>query len=1527
MKLLLILFKLIYFFNYCVVGEVLESDNFKKKEPGFIFTYPTTLISGVKATACLNLYDAVLPTRALVDIKVNKQHHTTNINVISDNSCFALNVPHLNQPYKIAANVDLQLQLNGTVHWFNADDIPFIYPNVYTTFIETDRSFYRMGEKVKIRFLVLDHNLRPPNGYKISSATLYNPFGNTVTVWKNISTELGLAQEEFRLAADTTVGKWKIEASGYTRTFHVKRYVLPRFQVKLFTPRIIYVGTKNLYFYVCTKYPHGEHVQGTTLLKISYSVNSELKELQKSKEIKNGCVKFRFTNDDFQFYDAVLDRNIFITASVTEKGTNVMEMETLKVRVVRQEYQLKFADDQEYFQPGFPYRGKLKLTNVMIPLKNEVIQICCEFAVKRVWNIKQRDCRNFTVNSENVINFSVMPTRENVVQLNLQALPVNRSSDGISAVMILKRWYSKSHNSIHIEKHHRSFPKCGSTLHYTISYLSDDLKDSANVTFNYVLISRDEILKLGHVNHVPRKQKLNMQEMKNIIGQSAKFVGSERAIDKFSFRISLDNNIYTKANLLVYYVVQNEVIAANADINVEKCLPNNVKAKWSNSRIHPGETASLHLKTDGNSLCAVSSIDKAITFMGSHKAMSPSSILRSFVQMERRMFSYKRNCLSINAAERPANIRINPWDLRKKRQLPSSTSNNFIVHEHSSHFDTYELFKKSNIGVISNMRMISKPCEKGQSKPHFLIYKPNALEYDVEHEDYGSAIRSFFPESWLWDLVLVGKGGEAILERKVPDSITTWNTNVMCVSPYKGVGLSNSLELTAFKSFFLDVLTPYSIKKDEVLHLPVVVHNYLNHSIPVKLTLEDNDGLMLLPNENKTISLCLKEDNTETHTFRLKFHRLGRHNVSATALVDYSYPKDCGPEVILNRRDAVHKSILVESEGYPAEIVRSTVLCANGSLGNNNVWWDIKLPKDIVLDSLRSKIIINSDLLGPTIQNLEHLLNVPTGCGEQVMAMITPNLYVLRYLKRSGRLTKSLYQRAIRNMKIGYQRILDYAHADGSFSAFGYHDPDGSMFLTAFVVRTLKQIKEYIHVDENVIRKAITWITKHQLENGCFHPGHHVFHELGGMSTENSTAALTAYVLISLLESNTDLNETIRTNAKYCIRGLHQPDKYTLAISAYALYLVEWYSNADRSLEKLLQLATKEGDLLWWGQPDLSLSVSIEMTSYVLMSLLHKNSSQNLYYANSIVKWLHSKLGAKGGFTTTQDTSVALDALSRYASLINTGQPQMNITVSSQSETKSITVLKEDRMKMTQIDLDEVPTKVKISVDGKGCVLTQAVITYNSFNFNSTQAFRLAVDVEPVSEIDKCSVAIISPCVAYTGPGHSNMAVLEVAMPSGYEPDRDSLFELANKDNTRVKKFEELANRVVLYFTELTNEPVCVPFNINENTFVENVINTTIKLYDYYKPELSVVKSYKVNTCESNVIAPIPALPGASHKNTTINILHDQIATGRRKRHGDFLDKFYNADFDLDMPEGLEGITPIYILPPDVINNTSFIYT
>jgi hypothetical protein len=263
---------------------------------------------------------------------------------------------------------------------------------------------------------------------------------------------------------------------------------------------------------------------------------------------------------------------------------------------------------------------------------------------------------------------------------------------------------------------------------------------------------------------------------------------------------------------------------------------------------------------------------------------------------------------------------------------------------------------------------------------------------------------------------------------------------------------------------------------------------------------------------------------------------------------------------------------------------------------------------------------------------------MPTGCGEQIMANLAPNLYILKYLNAIKNLTPTVKHKIIRNLKIGYQRILNYVHKDGSFSAFGYHDPMGSMFLTAFVVRTLQDLKQYIYVDQKIIERAVSWILSHQLENGCFSTMLHVFQDMGGTTTENSTAGLTAYVMISLLDGNVDVPESVTTNAKYCIRGHYHLDKYTLAISSYALLKINWYSEATRMLKKLFQISNQKDNMLWWTNRDINGSAAsdIEITSYVLLSLLHQRTPENLARANAVVQWLSTKQGPRGGFRSTQ---------------------------------------------------------------------------------------------------------------------------------------------------------------------------------------------------------------------------------------------------------------------------------------------------
>lgn len=73
-------------------------------------------------------------------------------------------------------------------------------------------------------------------------------------------------------------------------------------------------------------------------------------------------------------------------------------------------------------------------------------------------------------------------------------------------------------------------------------------------------------------------------------------------------------------------------------------------------------------------------------------------------------------------------------------------------------------------------------------------------------------------------------------------------------------------------------------------------------------------------------------------------------------------------------------------------------------------------------------------------------------------------------------------------MHAGYQRELTYRHNDGSYSAFGNSDPEGSIWLTAFVVRSFARARPYIYIDSKDLDSSILWIKAQQQENGCFRP-------------------------------------------------------------------------------------------------------------------------------------------------------------------------------------------------------------------------------------------------------------------------------------------------------------------------------------------------------------------------------------------------------------------------------------------------------
>lgn len=108
--------------------------------------------------------------------------------------------------------------------------------------------------------------------------------------------------------------------------------------------------------------------------------------------------------------------------------------------------------------------------------------------------------------------------------------------------------------------------------------------------------------------------------------------------------------------------------------------------------------------------------------------------------------------------------------------------------------------------------------------------------------------------------------------------------------------------------------------------------------------------------------------------------------------------------------------------------------------------------------------------------------------------MLAMNLRIYNYLAVTGHKNllwnipdKDILKATVA-MSLGYQKILNFRHPDGSFSAFGPEsDPGGSIWLTAFLL-------PYLDEGIEVSSEAQRWVLNQQLENGCFPKIGEIYH-------------------------------------------------------------------------------------------------------------------------------------------------------------------------------------------------------------------------------------------------------------------------------------------------------------------------------------------------------------------------------------------------------------------------------------------------
>lgn len=348
---------------------------------------------------------------------------------------------------------------------------------------------------------------------------------------------------------------------------------------------------------------------------------------------------------------------------------------------------------------------------------------------------------------------------------------------------------------------------------------------------------------------------------------------------------------------------------------------------------------------------------------------------------------------------------------------------------------------------------MKEPLESGQSE---IIEPPR--------------IRKDFSETWLWEVIDEFNGTARII-KTVPDTITSWTLGAFSIDPVHGLALADfprTLEVS--QPFFIAMNLPYSVIRGEIISVSVIVYNYLEHDVDAEIALTNgNDEFEFIDGDDtnqwqRLKQTQIKSNDAAVHSFVIKPRRVGAISLKAMAKSALA-------------GDAVVQILLVEPEGVPQYSNKAILIDLREGQYFNMRPLEIDIPDDAVPDSVRIEIKCMGDIFGGTIRNLANLIRLPSGCGEQNMLNLVPNVIVLKYLNATGQLNRETEKMAKEYTERGYQRQLTYKYDDGSFSAFGKEDKNGSTWLTAFVAKSFQEASEYIDIDESVISAAFKWLT------------------------------------------------------------------------------------------------------------------------------------------------------------------------------------------------------------------------------------------------------------------------------------------------------------------------------------------------------------------------------------------------------------------------------------------------------------------
>ena len=874
-------------------------------------------------------------------------------------------------------------------------------------------------------------------------------------------------------------------------------------------------------------------------------------------------------------------------------------------------------------------------------------------------------------------------------------------------------------------------------------------------------------------------------------------------------------------------------------------------------------------------------IDEAVVIQsgGNTSALEATTVLSS-------VYDAKTNTLDASSNTRPCDATYNDNDIKLDRVTIISTAEIASYCDPSS--SSNGGFEVGMPEIAFGVDMAMDDVAAGQEST------TNKAATDVDSASSSPTVRTLFPETWLWE-----SSDSGSFESTAPDSITTWSITAFTSHPTQGISiLKSASKMTVFREFFISPKVPYSISRGETVEIVLAVFNYLkDQDMSVLVSAEDvtsgeavqiGDSKTINVSKNSADSIFFETSPTVLGSIKLRFSAIGTTTTSTDSeSKEYT--------------DAVEKSIVVNPEGVFKTTTVSKVFRRSAEDASETFTLNALpngLSANAIADTYSSFITVVGDIMGPSIQNINKFVQIPMGCGEQNLLLLAPNVYIAEYLNSANKLTSALKTELSNNVIMGYSRELTYFHPSGGVSAFGpQSDKSASLWLTAFCSKVFASAKrsseskilDGVSIDATVLKGAVDFIISTQGTNGAFsEPGVVLHSEMQSQSGDKFV--LSSYAALSLIETvasidnpstKTSAQNSISSALEYVTSSLDSVKSAAIAKEPSAVYsvIVSTYAfaSACASLSTHCDLAnswitgvleligTSEVDgATSYGGVGASNSLKIESTAYVVLIYAKMSDSGN-NFCYSALKFLLQNRNEFGGYGSTQDTVVALEALSTYAKLTReasssgllvlsfpneVGAPSFTVDESSFDTFNTAQIAQRGTETFTNpsvsgdvsgsgvavvsytvrwyetVDLTEDTSDGLFTID----VTTRVVTTKISSTNRKKRRRLLTPNYSPTStsSVEDAEMLQMKVCVKKTEitNGADGMALLRVPMFSGFQPVESSI---ANLDPERkyIKRVEvdPITSTLSLYIENFplnSNDKLCATFDARRVAEVKN---------------------------------------------------------------------------------------------------------